>query len=77
MAARDDTLGFRPSARLLAEELRFGTRVAARALAERLQFRGDAFLINIILGVRQTGIYSVTSGLAETLWYMPECAWAP
>src|SRR4030095_2973116 len=24
-----------------------------------------------ILGVRQTGIYSVTSGLAETLWYIP------
>ena len=29
------------------------------------------FLINIILGVRETGIYSVTSGLAETLWYVP------
>ena len=31
----------------------------------------DAFLVNVILGVRQTGIYSVTSGLAETLWYIP------
>jgi O-antigen/teichoic acid export membrane protein len=71
VAARDDTLGFRPSARLLAEELRFGTRSLPGSLAERLQFRGDAFLINIILGVRQTGIYSVTSGLAETLWYIP------
>ena len=56
---------------LLAEELRFGTRSLPGSLAERLQFRGDAFLINIILGVRQTGIYSVTSGLAETLWYIP------
>jgi O-antigen/teichoic acid export membrane protein len=71
VAARDDALGFRPSARLLAEELRFGTRSLPGSLAERLQFRGDAFLINLILGVRQTGIYSVTSGLAETLWYIP------
>lgn len=71
VAARDDILGFRPSATLLAEELRFGTRSLPGSLAERLQFRGDAFLINIILGVRQTGIYSVTSGLAETLWYVP------
>lgn len=71
VAARDDILGFRPSATLLAEELRFGTRSLPGSLAERLQFRGDAFLINLILGVRQTGIYSVTSGLAETLWYIP------
>jgi O-antigen/teichoic acid export membrane protein len=51
--------------------LRFGTRSLPRIAGGRLQFRGDAFLINIILGVRQTGIYSVTSGLAETLWYIP------
>jgi O-antigen/teichoic acid export membrane protein len=70
VAARDDTLGFRPSARLLAEELRFGTR-SLPGRCRTAQFRGDAFLINIILGVRQTGIYSVTSGLAETLWYIP------
>jgi O-antigen/teichoic acid export membrane protein len=54
VAARDDTLGFRPSARLLAEELRFGTRSLPGSLAERLQFRGDAFLINIILGEAYT-----------------------
>ena len=71
VAARDGALGFRPSLPLLVEELRFGTRALPGSLAERLQFRGDAFLINIILGVRQTGIYSVTSGLAETLWYIP------
>jgi O-antigen/teichoic acid export membrane protein len=71
VAARDRTLGFRPSGTLLVEELRFGTRSLPGSLAERLQFRGDSFLINIILGVRQTGIYSVTSGLAETLWYIP------
>jgi len=71
VAARDHTLGFRPSGTLLAEELRFGTKSLPGSLAERLQFRGDSFLINIILGVRQTGIYSVTSGLAETLWYIP------
>ena len=57
--------------RLLGEELRFGTKVMPGALAERLQFRADAFLINAIIGIQATGIYSVTSGLAETLWYVP------
>jgi O-antigen/teichoic acid export membrane protein len=71
VARRDGSLGLRPSWALLREELRFGTRALPGTLAERLQFRADAFLINAILGVRQTGIYSVTSGLAETLWYVP------
>lgn len=71
VAARDGVLGWRPSLALLREELRFGTRSLPGTLAERLQFRADAFLVNAFLGVRQTGIYSVTSGLAETLWYVP------
>jgi len=71
VAAYDGSLGGRPSAELMREELRFGTKALPGAIAERLQFRADSFLINIILGVRQTGIYSVTSGLAETLWYVP------
>ena len=61
----------RPSGPLLVEELRFGSRAIAGTLAERLQFRADSFLVNLIVGVRATGIYSVTSGLAETLWYVP------
>ena len=71
VAKGDGIVGPRPSMTLLAEELRFGTRALPGSLAERLQFRADSFLINIILGVRETGIYSVTSGLAETLWYVP------
>lgn len=71
VAARDGVLGWRPSLALLREELRFGSRALPGTLAERLQFRADAFLVNAFLGVRQTGIYSVTSGLAETLWYVP------
>jgi O-antigen/teichoic acid export membrane protein len=70
-AARAGVLGVRPSGSLLAEQLRFGMRALPGSLAERLQFRSDAFLVNAILGVRMTGIYSVTSGLAETLWYIP------
>ena len=61
----------RPSATLLKEELRFGNRAIVGTIAERLQFRSDAFLLNGLVGVRATGIYSVTSGLAETLWYVP------
>ena len=71
VAAGDGVLGWRPSISLLREELRFGSRALPGTLAERLQFRADSFLINAFLGVRQTGIYSVTSGLAETLWYVP------
>jgi O-antigen/teichoic acid export membrane protein len=71
VANRDGTLSLRPSIPLLGEELRFGTRAIPGTIAERLQFRSDAFLLNIIVGVGATGIYSVTSGLAETLWYIP------
>ena len=71
VAARDGTFSVRPSATLLKEELRFGNRAIVGTIAERLQFRSDAFLLNGLVGVRATGIYSVTSGLAETLWYVP------
>ncbi len=70
-ARRDGTASLRGSWRLLGEELRFGTRVLPGALAERLQLRSDAFLLNAIVGISATGVYSVTAGLAETLWYIP------
>jgi len=71
VALKDGTLAVRPSMPLLREELRFGSRAIVGTAAERLQFRADSFLLNAIVGVRATGIYSVTSGLAETLWYVP------
>ncbi|HYO41648.1 MAG TPA: flippase [Candidatus Limnocylindrales bacterium] len=71
VARRDGTASLRPSKTLLLEQLRFGTRVLPGTLAERLQFRSDAFLLNGLVGVRATGVYSVTAGLAETLWYIP------
>lgn len=70
-ASRDRILGIIPSASILAEELRYGGKSVVGTLAERLQFRADSFIVNAISGVRATGIYSVTSGLAETLWYVP------
>ena len=71
VAARDGAFSLRPSRALLIEELGFGSRAIAGTLAERLQFRADTYLVNLLVGVRATGIYSVTSGLAETLWYVP------
>jgi len=71
VAWRQGLLGLRPSPRLLLEELRFGSRAIVGSVAERLQFRMDSFLLNAMVGVRATGIYSVTSGIAETLWYIP------
>jgi O-antigen/teichoic acid export membrane protein len=70
-ATRERLVGGMPSIGLLREELRYGGRTVVGTLAERLQFRADAFIVNAIAGVRATGIYSVTSGLAETLWYVP------
>jgi O-antigen/teichoic acid export membrane protein len=70
-ARQDGVASIRPSAPLLEEELRFGSRVILGTFAERLQFRADSFIVNAFHGVRQTGVYSVTSGLAETLWYIP------
>ena len=61
-ARRDGTASLRPSRPLLVEELRFGTRVLPGTLAERLQLRSDAFLLNVLVGVRATGVYSVTAG---------------
>jgi O-antigen/teichoic acid export membrane protein len=71
IARRHGFLSVRPSRALLVEQMAFGTRAVPGALAERLQFRADSFLVNLLLGVKWTGIYSVTSGLAETLWYIP------
>ena len=71
VAVRDGSFGLRPSASLLGEELRFGSRAIVGNLAERLQFRADAFLVNAFVGVRATGVYSVTQSIAETLWYVP------
>ena len=70
-ARRHGILGGRPSSTVLLEELRFGSRALVGTLAERLQYRADTFIVNAMLGVLATGIYSVTSGLAETLWYVP------
>jgi O-antigen/teichoic acid export membrane protein len=70
-AHRDGVAGLHPSAALLREELHFGGRAILGTVAERLQFRADSFIVNAVVGVRATGIYSVTSGLAETLWYVP------
>jgi O-antigen/teichoic acid export membrane protein len=71
VARNDGTLGFTPSLSLLREQLAFGSRNIPGDMAERLQLRADAFIVNAALGVRATGVYSVTAGLAETLWYVP------
>jgi O-antigen/teichoic acid export membrane protein len=61
----------RPAPAVFGEQVSFGLRSVIGAVAERLQFRADSFIVNIVLGVRSTGIYSVASGIAETLWYLP------
>ena len=68
---RDGVSPARPGKHLLADQLRYGIRSWPGSLAERLQFRADLFLVNALVGVTATGVYSVATSVAETLWYIP------
>ena len=59
------------SPRLLVEQLSFGGRTVVGTVAERLHFRANTFLLNAVVGVAATGVFSVSLALAETLWYLP------
>jgi O-antigen/teichoic acid export membrane protein len=69
--ARAGMVGTSLSPRLLAEQLSFGGRTVVGTLAERLHFRANTFLLNALVSVAATGVFSVALGLAETLWYLP------
>ena len=56
---------------LLVEQLSFGGRTVVGTVAERLHFRANTFLLNAVIGVAATGVFSVSLALAETLWYLP------
>lgn len=69
--ARQGVLPGRPDRRLLREQMRYGLLSWPGSLADRFQFRLDAFIVNAVVGVTATGIYSVASSAAEALWYIP------
>lgn len=69
--ARAGVVGWSINPRLLLDQLSFGGRTVAGTLAERLHFRANTFLLNALVGVGATGVFSVALGLAETLWYLP------
>jgi O-antigen/teichoic acid export membrane protein len=69
--ARAGMVGRSPSPRLLIEQISFGGRTVVGTLAERLHFRANTFLLNALVGVAATGVFSVALGLAEILWYLP------
>ncbi len=69
--ARIGMVGVHASSRLLIQQLSFGGRTVVGTLAERLHFRANTFLLNALVGVAATGVFSVALGLAETLWYLP------
>ncbi len=69
--ARDGVVPGHPSRDLLREQLRYGIRSWPGALADRFQFRLDAFVVNSVVGVTATGVYSVAASAAEALWYVP------
>lgn len=69
--ARAGMVGRRASPRLLVAQLSFGGRTVLGTLAERVHYRANTFLLNAIVGIAATGVFSVALGLAETLWYLP------
>lgn len=69
--ARAGMVSLRPSPALLLDQLSFGGRTVLGTLAERLHFRANTFLLNALVSVATTGVFSVALGLAETLWYLP------
>jgi O-antigen/teichoic acid export membrane protein len=69
--ARQGVAPGRPDAGLLRQQMRYGLRSWPGSLADRFQFRLDAFIVNAVVGVSATGVYSVASSAAEALWYVP------
>lgn len=69
--SRAGMVAWRPSPSLLLEQLSFGGRTIVGTLAERLHYRANTFLLNAMVSVGATGVFSVALGLAETLWYLP------
>ena len=69
--ARAGMVGWHISPRLLADQLSFGGRTVVGTLAERLHFRANTFILNALVSIGATGVFSVALGLAETLWYLP------
>ncbi len=69
--ARQGIAPGRPDAGLLRQQMRYGLRSWPGSLADRFQFRLDAFIVNAVVGVAATGVYSVASSAAEALWYIP------
>jgi O-antigen/teichoic acid export membrane protein len=63
--------GLRVEPALLLAQLSFGGRTVVGTLAERLHFRANTFMLNALVSVGATGVFSVALGLAETLWYVP------
>lgn len=69
--ARAGMVGWRMSPGLLADQLSFGGRTVVGTLAERLHYRANTFILNALVSIAATGVFSVAQGLAETLWYLP------
>lgn len=51
--------------------LRFGLRGQVGNILQYFNYRLDVFIVNIFLGTSSVGIYSVSTRLAELVWYFP------
>lgn len=51
--------------------LRFGLRGQVGNVLQYFNYRLDVFIINVFLGTSSVGIYSVSTRLAELVWYFP------
>lgn len=54
--------------------LRFGLISYFSSLSSFANYRLDVLIVNLFAGARQVGLYSVATGLAEMVWYLPNAA---
>jgi stage V sporulation protein B len=58
----------------LRQLLRFGLISYLGTVTSFVNYRFDVFIVNLFVGARQVGLYSVGTGLAEIVWYISNAA---
>jgi len=51
-------------------QILFGLRVTTNAILERVNFQIDVYIILLLLGPTQLGVYSIAIGVGELMWHL-------
>jgi O-antigen/teichoic acid export membrane protein len=69
LVAREAPLSLGVDSKILRSFLNFGIRGYAANLMQFLNYRLDSLIVNGLAGVVSLGFYSISTAMAETLWY--------